>query len=69
MPCKVVKGDWKEEQERFLEKLGWGQKKQKSMEGLEIQLPTLGGEAEEEEFKVLEEQPVKEIYKRQSELS
>ena len=61
---KVSKGDWKEEQENFLEKLGWGQQKQKIMEGLEDQLPTLVGEEEEEEAKVLEEQAERESEKR-----
>ena len=62
---KISKGDWKEEQEKFLEKLGWGQKKQKIMEGLEEQLPTLVGEEEEEEAKVLEDQAEKESEKRE----
>ena len=62
---KVAKVDWKEEQEKFLEKLGWGQKKQIIMEGLEDQLPTLVGEEEEEEAKVMEEQAEKELERRE----
>lgn len=53
---KVARGDWKVEQETFLESLGWGEKKQRIMEGLEDQLPSLVGEEEEERAKAMEDQ-------------
>ena len=58
----VPAGDWKIEQEKFLESLGWGEKKQKIMEGLEQKeaMETLVGDEEEIEIRTKEEQKEKE---------
>ena len=61
----VPRGDWKVEQEHFLESLGWGEKKQKIMEGLEDQLPALIGEEEEVEARAMEEQAEREAEARE----
>ena len=54
---KALAGDWKVEQERFLESLGWGESKQKILEGLEQQeaVAPMAGEEEEAEAKAQEE--------------
>ena len=41
---KEVRGDWGRELEKFLDGEGWGEKKQRIMEGLEQQLPLLVGQ-------------------------
>ena len=61
----VPRGDWKVEQEHFLESVGWGEKKQKIMEGLEDHLPALLGEEEEVEARAMEEQAEREAETRE----
>ena len=63
---KVQKGDWKEEQEKFLEGLGWTDKKQKMMEELERK-EAEGFETEEDdaENRAAEEQAEKETEEKE----
>ena len=63
---KAPAGDWKIEQERFLESLGWGESKQKILEGLEQQeaVAPLAGEEEEAETRAEEELADQEEEKR-----
>ena len=64
---KAPVGDWKIEQEKFLEALGWGDSKQKILEGLEQQeaVSTLVGEEEEAETRSQEEQAEREVEERE----